>query len=111
MRDRHAIAENNDHPEQETAEGWPAPPFYGKMRTSPNGQAWVIGWPYSRKPSRNCSVGRIRKRYEGGDKTFVTEVPNASFCFDGDLTRMGFVHPDDVAGPKRKFLKRVSWGE
>jgi len=85
MRDRHAIAENNDHPEQETAEGWPAPPFYGKMRTSPNGQAWVIGWPYSRKPSRNCSVGRIRKRYEGGDKTFVTEVPNASFCFDGEL--------------------------
>ena len=38
---------------------------------------------------------RIRKRYEGGDKTFVTDVPNASFCFDGELTRMSFMQPYD----------------
>ncbi|MBV41008.1 MAG: hypothetical protein CMM23_20520 [Rhodospirillaceae bacterium] len=33
----------------------------------------------------NCSVGSDQKTYEGGDETFVTEVPNASFCFDGEL--------------------------
>ena len=49
---------------------------------------------------------RIRKRYEGGDKTFVTEVPNASFCFDGELTRMGFMHPDDVSAYARLLNER-----
>jgi len=37
MRDHNAIAKNNNYPEQETAEGWSALPFYGKMQTSPNG--------------------------------------------------------------------------
>jgi len=49
---------------------------------------------------------RIRKRYESGDKTFVTEVPNASFCFDGELTRMGFMHPDDVSAYTRLLNER-----
>ena len=34
---------------------------------------------------RNCLVGSDQKTYEGGDETFVTEMPNASFCFDGVL--------------------------
>ena len=48
----------------------------------------------------------IRKRYEGGDKTFVTDVPNASFCFDGELTRMGFMHPDDVSAYAKLLRER-----
>ena len=40
---------------------------------------------------------RISKHYEGGDKAFIVEVPTANFCFDGELTRIGFMHPDDVS--------------
>ena len=39
----------------------------------------------------------ISKHYEGGDKAFIVEVPTANFCFDGELTRIGFMHPDDVS--------------
>jgi len=38
----------------------------------------------------------IRNYYEGGDKAFIAEVPTANFCFDGELTRISFMHPDDV---------------
>ena len=38
----------------------------------------------------------ISKHYEGGDKAFIAEVPTANFCFDGELTRIGFMHPNDV---------------
>ena len=39
----------------------------------------------------------ISKHYEGGDKAFIAEVPTANFCFDGELTRIGFMHPNDVS--------------
>ena len=39
----------------------------------------------------------IRNFYEGGDKAFIVEVPTANFCFDGELTRIGFMHPNDVS--------------
>ena len=39
----------------------------------------------------------ISKHYEGGDKAFIAEVPTANFCFDGELTRIGFMHPEDVS--------------
>ena len=38
----------------------------------------------------------ISNNYEGGDKAFIAEVPTANFCFDGELTRISFMHPDDV---------------
>ena len=39
----------------------------------------------------------ISKHYEGGEKAFIAEVPTANFCFDGELTRIGFMHPNDVS--------------
>ncbi len=39
----------------------------------------------------------ISNHYEGGDKAFIAEVPTANFCFDGELSRIGLMHPDDVS--------------
>ena len=38
----------------------------------------------------------VMTKYEGGSAAFVREVPNRSFCADGELARVGFMVPDDV---------------
>jgi hypothetical protein len=38
----------------------------------------------------------IAARYVGGISAYRTDVPNATFCTDGSLTRVGFMDPRDV---------------
>ena len=38
----------------------------------------------------------VRTKYEGGAAAFIREIPNKSFCADGELARVGFLAPDDV---------------
>ena len=38
----------------------------------------------------------IAARYTGGISAYRTEAPNATFCTDGSLTRVGFMDPRDV---------------
>lgn len=41
-------------------------------------------------------VEAIAKSYEGGIATFKADVPNGTMCADGQLVRVGFMHPDDA---------------
>jgi len=38
----------------------------------------------------------IAKKYRGGWRAFVSHVPNATFCDDEEIARVGFMTPDDV---------------
>jgi hypothetical protein len=39
----------------------------------------------------------ISEKFAGGDEAFIRMIPNQTFCTDGDLYRVGFMTPDDVA--------------
>jgi hypothetical protein len=39
---------------------------------------------------------RIRKAFENDWEAFTATVPNNTLCADGELVRVGFMHPDDV---------------
>lgn len=38
----------------------------------------------------------IEKRFHGGSRQFESTVPNATFCADDELARVGFMAPPDV---------------
>ena len=38
----------------------------------------------------------IEEKFDGGWKAFVDSIPNATFCSDGELARIGFLDPADV---------------
>ena len=38
----------------------------------------------------------IAKRLDGGWDAFVSLAPNQTLCEDGELARVGFMHPDDT---------------
>lgn len=38
----------------------------------------------------------IDQKFDGGWNAFVASVPNATFCSNGDLARVGFLDPPDV---------------
>src|ERR1700684_3709117 len=38
----------------------------------------------------------IAERLDGGWEAFVSLVPNQTLCEDGELARVGFMHPDDT---------------
>lgn len=40
----------------------------------------------------------IDRRYPGGWGRFLRDVPNRSMCTDGELVRVGFMHPQDASG-------------
>lgn len=41
-------------------------------------------------------VDRLEERFPGGAGAYAAGVPNRTFCTDGTLTRVGFMHPGDV---------------
>lgn len=45
----------------------------------------------------------IERGLRGGWSAFESIVPNATFCSDGELARVGFMHPDDV----QHFVERL----
>ena len=49
----------------------------------------------------------LEQRWPGGVESYAAAVPNRTFCTDGVLTRVGFMHPDDV----KMFARSLeSWG-
>lgn len=38
----------------------------------------------------------VHQRHEGGWQQFVAEVPNRTFCSDGEIARVGFMSPADA---------------
>jgi hypothetical protein len=50
---------------------------------------------------RNATLG---EKYPGGQAAYAADCPNATLCSDGVLTRVGFMHPDDV----EKFVTRLA---
>jgi len=38
----------------------------------------------------------LREKFPGGLDAFMTIIPNRTFCFDGELARVGFMTPQDV---------------
>lgn len=38
----------------------------------------------------------LRDKFPGGLDAFMTILPNRTFCFDGELARIGFMTPQDV---------------
>jgi len=38
----------------------------------------------------------INEKYVGGWSAFAADVPNATLCSDGELVRVGFMHPTEV---------------
>jgi hypothetical protein len=38
----------------------------------------------------------IRSKISGGEKRFELLIPNATYCDDGELARVGFLNPTDV---------------
>lgn len=38
----------------------------------------------------------LNERFSGGREAFLAVVPNATYCGDGELERVGFMSPDDV---------------
>jgi hypothetical protein len=46
-----------------------------------------------------CAVVRndvVARSYRGGASAFQSAIPNVNHCTDGELTRVGFMAPDDV---------------
>lgn len=41
-------------------------------------------------------VSTIQEKFPGGLKKFVKQIPNATYCSDGELVRVGFMSPLDV---------------
>ncbi len=41
-------------------------------------------------------VDALREKFPGGLDAFLTIIPNRTFCFDGELARVGFMTPQDV---------------
>jgi hypothetical protein len=41
-------------------------------------------------------VDRLEERFPGGASAYAAGVPNRTFCTDGVLTRVGFMHSGDV---------------
>jgi len=38
----------------------------------------------------------INEKYPGGVDQYIEDCPNGTFCMDQDITRVGFMSPDDV---------------
>jgi len=38
----------------------------------------------------------VRSKMAGGEERFRLLIPNATYCDDGELARVGFLHPTDV---------------
>ena len=51
-----------------------------------------------------CRV--LDTRYLGGTEAYERHCPNGTFCKDQHLTRVGFMHPDDVAAFIQDLLGR-----
>jgi hypothetical protein len=41
-------------------------------------------------------VDRLEERFPGGTAAYAALIPNRTYCTDGCLTRVGFMHPSDV---------------
>ena len=40
----------------------------------------------------------IETAHQGGARAFALELPNRSWCEDGELARVGFLPPEDIRG-------------
>jgi len=40
----------------------------------------------------------LEKKYQGGLRQYIHDVPNITFCTDNEITRVGFMVPTDVGG-------------
>jgi hypothetical protein len=48
----------------------------------------------------------IDAKYPGGWAAFVQAAPNSTLCYDSELARIGFMHPQDV----ERFIVRLTEG-
>lgn len=51
-------------------------------------------------------VQAIRDKYFGGVKAFMDDIPNATFCTDGSLGRVGFMSLDDAFFFSAELMKK-----
>ncbi len=51
-----------------------------------------------------CSA--VRSKYRGGEAAFRRDLPNRTFCTDGELARVGFMQPEAVRSYVRHLERR-----
>src|SRR6266550_370953 len=49
---------------------------------------------------------RIESNWPGGWEQFVRDCPNRTLCADGDLARVGFMHPDDLESYVKLLIEK-----